>query len=144
MNAFCFFSSSFFSRHGGGGRSWWGRVTKNCHLIIRASRPKAKRKGGGGGKGRRRESFQKICTYHVSVSRSRLGTKWGFSIMDKLLIRWELGLFLCPPIPPLPQLPSIHPSIPPSFPSTATPLVCFPSKMCLIFPDWTATSEMPK
>lgn len=36
--------------------------------------------------GRKRE---KISAYHVSVSRSRLGTRRGFSIMDKLLIRWE-------------------------------------------------------
>lgn len=45
-----------------------------------------------------------------------------------------------PSLPPTP----LYPSIPPSFPSTATPLVCFLSKTCLIFPDWTATSEMPK
>lgn len=80
---------------------------------------------------------KKNCTYHVSVSGSRLGKRWGFSIMDKLLIRWELGLFLWPTLPPPDSLLSIHSSLP----SSATPLVCFLPKMCLIFPDWTATSE---
>lgn len=47
-----------------------------------------------------------------------LGKRRGFSIMDKLLIRWELGLYLCPPSdwPLYPRLPSIHPSLPPSHP----------------------------
>lgn len=59
--------------------------------------------------GRKRE---KISAYHVSVSRSRLGTRQGFSIMDKLLIRWELwptlpSIYVClflhssHPLPPL-------------------------------------------
>lgn len=51
--------------------------------------------GWGGRGGRKRE---KTSAYHVSVSRSRLGTRQGFSIMDKLLIRWELW----------PTLPSIY------------------------------------
>lgn len=40
-----------------------------------------------------------------------LGTVQGFSIIDKLVIRWELGLFLCPPpsVPPPLSLAS-HPS----------------------------------
>lgn len=58
---------------------------------------------------------KKGCTYRVSVSGSRLGKRLRFSIMDKLLIRWELGLFLCPP----PRLPSIHPVLP--------PILCHPS-----------------
>lgn len=112
-------------KRGGGWGGWRGGVSG----------------GGGVNKWTKRESFQKICTYRVSVSGSRLGKRWGFSIMDKLLIRWELGLFLCPPPIPHPPHP---PSLPPSLPSSATPLICFPSKMCLIFSDWTATSEMPK
>lgn len=38
---------------------------------------------------KRKESF-KICTSHICVSRG-LGKRQGFGIIDKLVIRWELG-----------------------------------------------------
>lgn len=56
-----------------------------------------------------------------------LGTVQGFSIIDKLVIRWELGLFLC--------------LIPLGSPS---PLAGVSSKLCLIFFYWTAPTECPR
>lgn len=69
--------------------------------------------GGGVGGGRKRE---KISAYHVSVSRSRLGTRRGFSIMDKLLIRWALWPTL-PSISVCLCLHSAHPLPPREFAS---------------------------
>lgn len=131
---FYFFFSSLFpstslislSRHGGAERqktaTWLSMAPARS-----ASRPKANEEWGagawgGGGKWTRRETIQKICTYRVSVSRSRLGKRWGFSIMDKLLIRWELGLFLWLTLPPPNSPLSIHPSL--------LPIHCHPS--CLL------------
>lgn len=61
-----------------------------------------------------------------------LGTVQGFSIIDKLVIRWELGLFLC-----------LFPLSPPPLRSPS-PLAGVSSKLCLIFFYWTAPTECPR
>lgn len=77
-------------------------------------------------------SWGGISAYRVSVSRSSLGTRRGLSIMDKLLIRWELW----------PTLPSICVCLlpHPSHPLPPLELASCP-RLRLIFRDWTATPE---
>lgn len=65
-------------------------------LLKSASRPKAYAGGGGGGEVGGAGKREKISAYRVSVSRRRLGTRQGFGIMDKLLIRW--GAVAHPPL----------------------------------------------
>lgn len=127
------------------------------HLIISGSCQKLKEEEG---RGQKEENFfllkKKICTYCVSVSRSRLGTSVRFSIMDKLLIRWEMGLFLSPPKHTCSHTHAHNPSLPihPSLLFHPLPPSCLlPIQGASLSPlhppttphsDWTATSEMPK
>lgn len=69
------------------------------------------------------ESF-KICTYRISVSRG-LGKRQGFSIIDKLVIRWELGFISL------------------SFPSPSSSHL-LPVQDVSHFSYWTATTECPR
>lgn len=101
--------------------SWGGRARKTSHLIStneESFQAKRQMRMGAGAEG---GIFSKIGTYRVSVSGSRLGTSRGFSITDKLLIRWELVYFCGPPSA---SPPSVHQYLP----SSATPPVCFSSK----------------
>lgn len=81
-------------------------------------------RGGGGGRG-------EISAYHVSVSRSRLGIRQGFSIMDKLLIRWERW----PTLPSISVCLLLHP------PHPLPPLEFASYPTCVLFP---LTGQLPR
>lgn len=98
-------------------------------------------RGGGGANEQEGKLFKKSALIVFLYQEADLARD-GDSVLWTSCSSDGSWVYFCgsPSLPPTP----LYPSIPPSFPSTATPLVCFLSKTCLIFPDWTATSEMPK